>query len=160
MTVKPTDIITLIEKFRSSDWEELHVEVDGLQLFLSRDPKARLHGRAQGAGINAPPMAAATAASSNAMSASPTSVRATVPAHWVAVTAPNLGTFYLAPKPGAAAFVSVGQAVTAESEVCLLEVMKLFTTVKAGKAGVLREVCVEDGTMVEFGDVLFYIEPA
>ena len=57
------------------------------------------------------------------------------PAHWVAVRAPNLGTFYRAPKPGAAPYVSVGQKVDAETEVCLIEVMKLFTYVLAGVSG-------------------------
>jgi acetyl-CoA carboxylase biotin carboxyl carrier protein len=83
-----------------------------------------------------------------------------VPSHWVAVTAPNLGTFYRSPKPGVAPYVTVGQAVTADTEICLLEVMKLFTTVRAGTAGVVRRICVEDAVMVDYGAVLFYIEPA
>ena len=82
------------------------------------------------------------------------------PAHWIAVVAPNLGTFYRAPKPGAPPFVNVGQTVTPETEMCLLEVMKLFTTVTAGAGGVVRRICVQDAEMVEFGETLFYIEPA
>jgi acetyl-CoA carboxylase biotin carboxyl carrier protein len=82
-----------------------------------------------------------------------------MPAHWIAVTAPNLGTFYRAPKPGAPAFVEIGQNVGPDSELCLIEVMKLFTTLKAGVKGILKRVCAKDAEMVEFGDVLFYIEP-
>jgi biotin carboxyl carrier protein len=82
-----------------------------------------------------------------------------VPATWVAVTAPNLGTFYRAPKPGAPAFVEIGQSVERETEICLLEVMKLFTTLKAGVKGTVKQVCVTDAVMVEHGDVLFYIAP-
>jgi acetyl-CoA carboxylase biotin carboxyl carrier protein len=83
-----------------------------------------------------------------------------VPSHWVALKAPNLGTFYRAPKPGAPSFVEVGQHVVADTEVCLIEVMKLFTSLKAGVTGIVRQVCVEDAAMVEFGDTLFYIEPS
>jgi acetyl-CoA carboxylase biotin carboxyl carrier protein len=82
-----------------------------------------------------------------------------VPANWVAVTAPNLGTFYRAPKPGAAPYVETGQKVRADTEVCLIEVMKLFTAVRAGTSGVIRQICVADGQMVEYGQTLLYIDP-
>jgi acetyl-CoA carboxylase biotin carboxyl carrier protein len=82
-----------------------------------------------------------------------------VPASWLAVTAPNLGTFYRAPKPGTPPFVEIGQAVEADTDICLIEVMKLFTTLKAGRKGIVRRACVKDATMVEFGATLFYIEP-
>ena len=77
----------------------------------------------------------------------------------IGITAPNLGTFYRAPKPGAPPYVEVGQAVEPGTEVCLIEVMKLFTPVSAGTAGVVREICIEDGQMVEFGQLLVIIEP-
>jgi biotin carboxyl carrier protein len=76
------------------------------------------------------------------------------------VTAPNLGTFYRSPKPGSPPFVEIGQAVETQTELCLIEVMKLFTTLKAGVKGTVKRVCVKDAVMVEFGDILFYIEPA
>ena len=77
----------------------------------------------------------------------------------MAVSAPNLGTFYRAPKPGAAPYVEVGQEVAADTEVCLIEVMKLFTPVSAGTAGVIHEICIDDGQMVEFGQILVVIDP-
>jgi acetyl-CoA carboxylase biotin carboxyl carrier protein len=55
--------------------------------------------------------------------------------------------------------VEIGQGVTPETELCLLEVMKLFTAVRAGVEGVLRQICVGDAEMVEFDQVLFLIEP-
>ena len=79
---------------------------------------------------------------------------------WTPVTASNLGTFYRSPKPGAAPFVDVGQRVEADTEICLLEVMKLFTSVKAGIAGTVRQISATDAELVEGGQVLFYIEPA
>ena len=152
--VKSEDIEALIELFEASDWDEMHLEIEGLDLFLSSDPKARLaapaHAQAttpQGMGHLAPPPAPAKEVSS-------------VPEGWVAVKAPNLGTFYRAPKPGAACYVELGQSVTADMEICLIEVMKLFTSVRAGTAGVIREICVDDAEMVEYGQTLFYIELA
>ncbi len=74
--------------------------------------------------------------------------------------APNLGTFYRSPKPGAAPYVTVGQTVGADTEVCLIEVMKLFTSVLAGVGGAVRRVLVEDAELVEYDQPLFLIEPA
>jgi len=56
--------------------------------------------------------------------------------------------------------VELDQEVEAQTELCLLEVMKLFTVVKAGVKGKLQRVCVSDGQMVESGQILFYIEEA
>jgi acetyl-CoA carboxylase biotin carboxyl carrier protein len=75
------------------------------------------------------------------------------------VRAPNLGTFYRSPKPGDPPYVQVGQELVAGTEICLLEVMKLFTTVVARVAGVVREICVDDGAMVERDQLLVLIEP-
>jgi biotin carboxyl carrier protein len=79
---------------------------------------------------------------------------------WIPVLAPNLGTFYRSPKPGAPPFVEVGTEVEAMTEICLLEVMKLFTSVKAGHAGKIAQVCANDSELVDAGQVLFYLLPA
>jgi oxaloacetate decarboxylase alpha subunit len=78
----------------------------------------------------------------------------------VAVTAPVVGRFYSRPEPAAAPFVAVGSAVTADSTVGLIEVMKLFNSVSAGVAGTVMQVCVEDGQFVEYGQVLYRVMPA
>ena len=71
------------------------------------------------------------------------------------ITAPNLGTFYRAPKPGAAPYVEVGSSFAIGDELCLIEVMKLFTSVRAEQAGRLLAILAEDGAMVEAGQPLF-----
>ena len=78
---------------------------------------------------------------------------------WIEVKAPNLGTFYRAPSPEADPYVTVGATVTEETEICLIEVMKLFTTMRAGLKGTVREIVAQDGDMVEFGATLMWIEP-
>jgi acetyl-CoA carboxylase biotin carboxyl carrier protein len=164
--VKSEDIEALIELFEASGWDEMHLEIDGLELFLSSDPQARLQAEPQH------PTVAHTAASAHAHATTPQGMGhlapppapakevSSAPEGCVAVNAPNLGTFYRAPKPGAASYVELGQSVTADTEICLIEVMKLFTSVRAGTAGVIREICVDDAEMVEYGQTLFYIEPA
>ena len=71
-----------------------------------------------------------------------------------------LGTFYRAPKPGAPPFVEVGQWVSEEDTVCIIEVMKLFSTIKAGVRGRIERISAEDGQMVEFHQALFWVDAA
>ena len=75
----------------------------------------------------------------------------------VEVTSPTVGVFYRAPAPGYAPFVEVGSQVEADTQVCLVEVMKLMSAVPAGVAGVVAEICVDNGASVQFGDVLLRI---
>lgn len=77
----------------------------------------------------------------------------------VDVTAPMVGTFYRAPAPGEAPYVEVGSAVEPDTQVCILEVMKLMSAVVAGVHGTIAEVCRTDGEAVQYGDVLFRITP-
>jgi acetyl-CoA carboxylase biotin carboxyl carrier protein len=76
------------------------------------------------------------------------------------IKAPMLGTFYRTPKPGSPPFVEVGQMVVEDDPVGIIEVMKLFNTVKAGVRGRIAKVCVEQGQMVEFQQPLFLVEKA
>lgn len=78
----------------------------------------------------------------------------------VEVKAPMLGVFYRCPEPGAPPFVEVGKAVAAQDTVALIEVMKLFNQVQAGAEGRIVEILVEDGALVEHGQVLLVIEAA
>jgi acetyl-CoA carboxylase biotin carboxyl carrier protein len=73
------------------------------------------------------------------------------------ITAPMVGTFYRGPAPGEPPYVEVGTAVEPETQVCILEVMKLMNGVPAGVRGTIAEVCVQDGAAVQFGDVLFRV---
>jgi acetyl-CoA carboxylase biotin carboxyl carrier protein len=157
----PTDIQTLIGLFDESSWDELHLEMGDFELFLAKDPGATLPGvEHAGAAPAATPSVVAPAG--DAMVAAVPAAdapAAAVPDGLVALRAPNLGTFFRAPKPGAPPYVELGQEVEADTEVCLIEVMKLFTPVRAGMKGIVRQVCVEDAELVEFDQPLFYIEP-
>ncbi len=75
------------------------------------------------------------------------------------VTAPFAGAFYRRPSPTDPPFVEVGSRVRAEDPVCLVEVMKLFNSVHAGMDGVVVSIDVEDGELVEYGQLLMRIAP-
>lgn len=161
----PDNLQTLLEEFSRSGLRELHLRSGSFELYLSSDSAAPSPLQVQTArSPQAAPVAAAQAAPKPsapppAPVAQPASATS-VPAGAVIVTAPNLGTFYRSPKPGAAPYVEVGAKVAAGDEVCLIEVMKLFTAVRCETAGTVHSVLVEDGAMVEAGQPLFVIVEA
>ena len=75
------------------------------------------------------------------------------------INAPTVGTFYAATTPDDPPFVKVGQAVSPETIVCIVEAMKVFNQIPAETAGTIVEVLVENGDAVEFGQPLFRIQP-
>jgi biotin carboxyl carrier protein len=109
---------------------------------------------------------AAPAAAAPAMSAAPVPALA-APAPAVeadpatlpgAVTSPMVGTIYLAPEPGAATFVKVGDSVQAGQTLLIIEAMKTMNHIPAPKSGTVKRILVEDGTPVEFGAPLMIVE--
>jgi len=75
----------------------------------------------------------------------------------IAIRAPMLGTFYRSSAPGEPPFVEIGQRVQANNTVCLIEVMKLFNSINAGVDGLVKQILVENGSMVEFQQMLIVI---
>jgi acetyl-CoA carboxylase biotin carboxyl carrier protein len=75
------------------------------------------------------------------------------------IKSPMVGTFYKSPEPGADAYVKVGTRVTAGQTVCIIEAMKIMNEIEAELAGVVREVLVDDAQPVEFGQILFRVDP-
>ncbi len=74
------------------------------------------------------------------------------------VQSPMVGTFYSASAPTDAPFVKVGDKITETTVVCIIEAMKVMNEIKAGVAGVVKEVLLENGHPVEFGTKLFRVE--
>jgi acetyl-CoA carboxylase biotin carboxyl carrier protein len=99
----------------------------------------------------APVQAAAAAAPAAPAEAAPKAPQGHV------VKAPMVGTFYRAPNPGASPFVEVGQSVKEGDPVCIIEAMKLLNEIEADKSGVIKEILVENGEPVEYGQPLFVI---
>lgn len=154
------DLEHLIEDFRQSDLRELHARAGELEVYLSQDPAVPgLHAPMVSLGTVAQPVPreARPAPTAPPVPAPAASAHGAVPDGATVVEAPYLGTFYRSPKPGAAAYVELGTAVTAETELCLVEVMKLFTAVRAGAAGKVVAILANDGDLVQAGQPLFAI---
>ena len=83
-----------------------------------------------------------------------------VPSSWKAIESPMVGTFYRSPAPEADSYVEVGDKVKPDTVLCIVEAMKLMNEIKAECSGTVRKVLVENSQPVEFGQPMFYIEPA
>jgi acetyl-CoA carboxylase biotin carboxyl carrier protein len=75
------------------------------------------------------------------------------------IRSPMVGTFYKSPEPGAEPYVKVGSRVTSGQTVCIIEAMKIMNEIEAEIAGVVREIMADDAQPVEFGQVLFRVDP-
>lgn len=78
----------------------------------------------------------------------------------VEIKSPMVGTFYAAPAPDAAAYVSLNEKIMAGQVVCIVEAMKLMNEIESEVSGRVARICIENGQPVEFGQVLFLIDPA
>jgi len=161
------DLLEIVELIKSSaQFSEFHLKVGDIQVDLRRraDP-----GAAQSAAASAPRAAAQRSGRVDDGAPLPQQV-APVPGSrpasardWpegsVVLRSPMVGTFYRASEPGAPAFVEIGQVVTPESTVCIIEVMKLMNSIPAGASGVVTHILVEDAAPVEYGQPLIVVEP-
>ena len=143
----------LVELVAESGITELEIEEEGFSL--------RICGQ-----ITTPTVMAAPALSlppAGTVAAAPVSevaAAAAVDPNLREVLSPIVGTFYPAPEPGAPPFVTVGQRVAVGETLCIVEAMKVMNEIEAEFAGVIREICLEDGQPVEAEGVLFRVEPA
>jgi acetyl-CoA carboxylase biotin carboxyl carrier protein len=186
VTLTAKDVAEITRLLEESNFDELYLELDGLKLSLRRGAAANMAQSTQLSAASAPgtvPPALGTAeaaafaeptrsstATASASAASTVSAAAprlapvpgTVPPaaddpNSVGVTAPLLGTFYRAPKPGAAPFVEVGSQVEDDTIIGIIEVMKLMNTVRAGVRGKVIQILCRDGALVEYGETLMRV---
>lgn len=108
--------------------------------------------------VPAAPVAAA-AAPAPAVPVAPAAAAPAEDAGLVAIKSPMVGTFYGAPSPDAKPFVTVGSKVNDDTDVCIIEAMKVFNNIKAECRGTITKVLIENGQTVEFGQTLFLVKP-
>jgi len=145
---------TLIDLVSESGISELEVtEGEGKVRIVKNAPPVYV----QPSTSYAPQFAASPAASAPAVdaAAAPAAVAAQPQGH--VVTSPMVGTFYRAPSPGAAEFIKIGDTVKEGQTLCIIEAMKLMNEIESDKDGVVKEVLVENGQAVEYGQPLFVI---
>lgn len=80
--------------------------------------------------------------------------------NYIEITSPIIGTFYRKPSPDKPVFIEIGDVVTPESVVCIVEAMKLFNEIESEVSGKIVKILVEDGTPIEFGQPLFLVDPS
>lgn len=177
------DLDTLMKLVKRNGVEEIEIESKDLTIRLRGGKTAAAMAAAAAAESTAPTvvnvqqpapmaqMAAPTAMAAPVEAMAPAPVPTEVPApveeappepetNYIEVKSPMVGTFYRAPSPDASPFVQVGDRVTEDTVMCIIEAMKLMNEIKAEVSGVIAKVLVENGHPVEFGQTIFLVEPS
>jgi acetyl-CoA carboxylase biotin carboxyl carrier protein len=157
----------LIEMIDESTVDSIEITSDkGMKIRISKSPQQR--GAVQmAAPMSMPPMIAAAPAprlspaqGMPALTDGEAAAPAEAPkASALEVKSPMVGTFYKSPEPGSKAYVAVGDRVTKGQIVCIIEAMKIMNEIESEVAGIVREILVQDSQPVEYGQVLFKIDP-
>ncbi len=151
----------LLALLGESDIQELRLEGDDFRLEVRRNlPSAAPVTVLQAPAAAPPPPAPPAVTGAPPAPSPPPPPAASVRSDLQALTAPMVGTFYRSSAPGEAPFVEVGSRITAGQPVCILEAMKLMNELESEFSGEVVEILVENGTPVEFGQVLMRIKPA
>lgn len=161
MSFSHDDVQRIIQLLNASHFDELHLEADGIKLDLRRNGAAAMSQTPvnQPVDLQAKPQTVSTAAVPASATPAAASVASKATDAACDIRAPMLGTFYSAPKPGAAPFVTVGSRVEPNSVIGIIEVMKLMNSVSAGVSGEVVELTCGDGDLVEYDQVLVRVRP-
>lgn len=148
----------LIEAIDNSSIDSLEINRAGTRIRIAKTPPAApiaAHTHAPASLASAPAPAAPTPVAAEA-SPSPSPIAS----NFTDVKSPMVGTFYRQPAPEAPSYVEVGSTVKKGQTLCILEAMKLMNELESEVDGVVREILVENSDPVEYGQVLFRIEPS
>ena len=162
MELSEDDVLHILKLIDESKFDYFQLEVGELKITVSKGDPIPIAGAAQPAPASVAPSPAPAAAKPAPVASAPAAQAAkpvTVPEGMLSITAPLLGTFYVAPEPGAPPFVKVGQQITEDTTVGLIEVMKVFNSVRSTVKGTIVELVVQNGQFIEFGQTLFIVKP-
>jgi len=154
------EIAEILKAIDSSSCDELVVETGDVKLVVRRNGAAGAPAPVRELSAPAAVSAAAPASAKPAPTAAIPAAKIETGADQSIITAPMVGTFYRASSPDAPPFVEIGSVVRKGQPVCIIEVMKLFTTINAENDGRVLQIAAQNGELVEFGQTLFVIEPA
>ena len=151
------EIKKIVEMMTENDLAEFLLEEEAFTLQLKRGTA----GITQIVSAPHQMMAAPAAASSAApVAAAPAAPAADANAGLIEIKSPMVGTFYRSPSPDSDSFVQIGQDITADSVVCIIEAMKVMNEIQAEVKGKIKKILVDNATPVQFGQALFLVEPA
>ncbi len=142
----------VIDLMKRSELSEFELEEEGFKLRLSRN-----NGEAATQIIQAAPAAAVPTSAAPAAPAA----EAAAPAEEDGISlvkSPMVGTFYRSPSPDSPAFVDIGDKISEDSVVCIIEAMKVMNEIQAETKGTITEILVENGDSIEFGQPLFKVK--
>lgn len=148
------EVAEILKLIDASQAEEVVIEVEGTRLVVRRGGASSVTG-AVDTPENPPDQAPSEAPQAPAAQRPAEQLK---PGH-TGVRAPMVGTFFRRPAPEKPPFVEVGARVEEGDPLCLIEVMKLFTTLDSPTGGVIESIAVDDMAMVEFDQLLFVIKP-
>ncbi len=157
---------SLIRALDESSLDSLELERGGTRIRLSKSPVpcnpngATVHPAAQGHPGPDLPEAPPAESSSSPPEGGPPPVEDEVSGNLVEVTSPMVGTFYRAPSPDAPPYVEVGSRVAEGNVLCIIEAMKLMNELESEVAGTIAKILVENAEPVEYGQVLFLVDPS
>jgi len=147
----------LLQAFDRSTVDSLEIERGGTRVRLAKTPPAAAMSLAA---APAPAIGAAAPAPTAGGAPSVQAAAEPPPSNLKEITSPMVGTFYRAPAPDAPAYVDVGSKVSPGETLCIIEAMKLMNELECEISGTIREICIENGQPVEFGQVLFRVDPS
>ena len=158
MSEKPSDVFNvdkireLVELMKEHDLNEVDLHDSPQRIRLRRGPK-------EGAMVQMQPMAPAAPAAAPQAAPTDSGAPAADEGNFITIDSPTVGTFYNKPKPGEPEFVKVGDTVSPETIVCLVEAMKMFNEIPAGVSGKIVEVLVKNEEPVDVNRPLFKVAP-
>jgi acetyl-CoA carboxylase biotin carboxyl carrier protein len=150
----------LIEAIDKSGIDSLELQRAGTRIRISKTPTATVVTSSAPAPAAGNPLASPAAAPAAAPAVAATEPVAAPASNLVEVKSPMVGTFYRAPAPEAPPYVEVGSHIGKGQTLCILEAMKLMNELESEVDGIVREVLVDDSDPIEYGQVLFRIEPS
>lgn len=162
MELSEDDVLHILKLIDESKFDYFQLEVGELKITVSKGDPIPIAGAPAQSAVPSAPQSPAPATPKPAPVAAPAPAAAkaaAIPEGMAVITAPLLGTFYVAPEPGAPPFVKVGQKITEDTTVGLIEVMKVFNSVRATVGGTIVEVVAQNGQFVEFGQTLYIVKP-
>jgi acetyl-CoA carboxylase biotin carboxyl carrier protein len=155
------EIKAIIELMSKNHLSEFDLEREGFKIRIKKSPETLPHiTYTTPAPLPQPLPAPITSAAPAQPTPAATPVPAAEPlANLHEIASPMVGTFYRAPSPDSAPYVELGQKVTPDTVVCIIEAMKVMNEIKAETTGTIVEILVENGKSVEFGQPLFRVKP-
>jgi acetyl-CoA carboxylase biotin carboxyl carrier protein len=156
------DLLQIVELIKSAEaFSEFHLKIGDIELDLRKSGSSATP--TSGAAANSPTPAPVEQVEAEKLAPARThrSSRPAldIPTGSVVIKSPMVGTFYRSPEPGAKPFVEVGQKVSPDTTVCIIEVMKLMNSISAGSAGRVTQVLANDAEPVDMGQALIVIDP-